>query len=87
MTKGGTQDTGWLTVPEWAHVRQINVFRREQDTSPLPLTGAPANFHVLARGILTLGEGDYWLRLTADDHYQLWLNGVYTGQGPAPAYP
>ncbi|MCD8367656.1 MAG: family 78 glycoside hydrolase catalytic domain [Clostridiales bacterium] len=87
MTKGETQNIGWLTVPEWAHVRQINVFRREQDTSPLPPTGAPANFHVLVRGILTLGEGDYRLRLTADDHYQLWLNGVYTGQGPAPAYP
>ncbi|MCD7917810.1 MAG: hypothetical protein LUF84_05065, partial [Clostridiales bacterium] len=35
----------------------------------------------------TLEPGDYRLNLTADDHYQLWLNGVYTGQGPAPAYP
>ncbi|MCD8384865.1 MAG: family 78 glycoside hydrolase catalytic domain [Clostridiales bacterium] len=79
--------TGWLTVPEWAAVRQIEVRRREQDFSPLPPTGAPDNLHVLARGVVTLGEGDYRLRLTADDHYQLWLNGVYTGQGPAPAYP
>ncbi len=82
-----TQQTGWLTVPEWANVRQINVFRREQDTSPLPLTGAPTNFHALVRGTLTLEPGEYRLNLTADDHYQLWLNGVYTGQGPAPAYP
>lgn len=79
--------TGWLTVPEWEQVRQIDVFRRGQDFSPLPPTGAPANFHVLARGVVTLGPGAHALRLTADDHYQLWLNGVYTGQGPAPAYP
>ncbi|MCC8129166.1 MAG: family 78 glycoside hydrolase catalytic domain, partial [Clostridiales bacterium] len=79
--------TGWLTVPEWADVRQIDVFRREQDFSPLPPTGAPVNFHVLVRGVVTLGPGQHALRLTADDHYQLWVNGVYTGQGPAPAYP
>ncbi|MCD8189923.1 MAG: family 78 glycoside hydrolase catalytic domain [Clostridiales bacterium] len=78
---------GWLTIPEWAAVRQIEVRRREQDTTPLPPTGAPVNFHVLVRGEIALGPGDYRLQVTADDHYQLWLDGAYTGQGPGPAYP
>lgn len=58
-------------------------------TGHLPLTPhrRPANFHVLVQGTLTLEPGEYRLNLTADDHYQLWRNGVYTGQGPAPAYP
>lgn len=81
------EQNSWLTVPEWAAVRQIEVRHREQDASPLPPTGAPVNFHVLVRGALSLEPGDYQLRLTADDHYQLWLNGAYTGQGPGPAYP
>lgn len=76
----------WMTIPEWAAVKQINVCRREQDTSALPLTGAGQNLHVLVRGQVTLPEGACLLHLSADDHYRLWLDGAYVGQGPAPAY-
>lgn len=76
----------WMTIQEWDSVRQISVFHREQEAGPLPATRAPENLHVLVRGRVTLPEGPCQLHVTADDHYQLWLEGVYMGQGPAPAY-
>lgn len=86
IAMNGNLDAQWMTIPEWASVRQISVFHREQDTAALPKTGAPENLHVLVRGTVTLPEGECLLHVTADDHYQLWLDGVYAGQGPAPAY-
>lgn len=81
-----TDHTAWMTIPEWDSVRQIDVYHREQNTSVLPGTGAPENLHVLVRGRVFLPEGACQLHLTADDHYQLWLDGAYIGQGPPPAY-
>ncbi len=81
-----TGQGGWMTVPEWAGVRQVEVFRREQDDSPMPETGAPRNFHVLVRGQVELPPGDYTIRISADDYYHAWLDGAWLGQGPAPAY-
>ena len=78
--------SGWMTIPEWAGVRQIDVFRREQDNRPLPDTGAPQNLHVLVRGQVELPVGNCTLRISADDYYHAWLNGEWLGQGPAPAY-
>lgn len=77
----------WMTVPEWGPVRQISVFHREQDTSPLPETGAPQNFHVLVRGTAVLPPGKCTLYISADDYCQIWLDGAFLGMGPAPAYP
>lgn len=78
--------SGWMTIPEWAGVKQIDVFRREQDNSPKPETAAPQNLHVLVRGRVELPPGNYTLRISADDYYHGWLNGAWLGQGPAPAY-
>lgn len=78
--------TGWMTIPEWAEVRQIDVFRREQDNSPMAETGTPKNLHVLVRGRVELPPGNYTLRISADDYYHAWIDGEWLGQGPAPAY-
>ena len=86
MGDAGTK-SGWMTIPEWEEVRQIDVFRREQDTRPLPRTGAPRNLHVLVRGQVELPPGACVIRISADDCYQAWLDGKWLGQGPAPAYP
>lgn len=73
----------WMTVPEWAQVRQTDLRRREQDAVPVPDTGAPRNFHVLVRGAVTLPEGEYTLRVSADDYYFAWVDGSFLGCGPA----
>lgn len=74
-----------MTIPEWAGVRPADVFRREGEDASLPDTGAPRNVHVLARGRVELPPGNYTLRISADDYYYAWLDGVWLGQGPAPA--
>lgn len=46
------------------------------------------NLHVLARGEFQVSERKSMkIRITADDYYKLYVNGIYAGQGPAPAYP
>lgn len=77
----------WMTVPQWEAVQKIDLLRREQDPSPLPQTNAPRNFHVLVRGRLELPQGEYRLRITADDYYYAWLDGAFLGCGPAQGYP
>ncbi len=85
---GGTdwKKVPWMTIPQWQAVRQINIYHREQDTEPLPDTGAPCNLHVLVRGRVKLPDGPCILRLTADDSYQAWLDGAWLGQGFGLAY-
>lgn len=76
-----------MTIPEWSDVKQVSVFRREQDQKPLPQSNAPKNLHVLVRGTVLLPKGKYVLRVSADDCYQAWLDGIFLGSGPAPGYP
>ncbi|MCD8014291.1 MAG: family 78 glycoside hydrolase catalytic domain, partial [Lachnospiraceae bacterium] len=111
--KERTGFSGWMTIPEWSSVRQVNVFGREREAEKLPRADAPENLHVLVRGVVDLpvpgkisgadasgndcgtedvalddhlGE-EYELLVAADDHYQLWIDGVYQGQGPAASCP
>ena len=78
----------WLTIPLFAHVKPENPYHKEQ--KPRALREFPAkNLHVLARAEMEV-PGDkrrYILRISADDRYMLWINGIYAGQGPAPAWP
>ncbi|MCD7883467.1 MAG: family 78 glycoside hydrolase catalytic domain [Lachnospiraceae bacterium] len=108
--------SGWMTIPEWVSVQQVNVSGREREAENLPRADAPENFHVLVRGVIDLpggntdsvsewsyrkgfapeqtgardtydsGTDEYELLVAADDHYQLWIDGVYQGQGPAASW-
>ncbi|MCD8023751.1 MAG: family 78 glycoside hydrolase catalytic domain, partial [Lachnospiraceae bacterium] len=119
---------GWMTIPEWSDVRQVNVYHREQEKpeksekpegfvksavkpgqpgsriKPEEKTGhpgslvkseektgqpeclvSPENLHVLVRGTVQLPVSpgaQYEIWVSTDDHYQLWVDGIYQGQGP-----
>lgn len=75
----------WMTIPEFARLKPIDLLGREQDSLLQP--GEVQNIHILILGQLELPPGAYSLLVTADDHYQLWLQGKYQGQGPVPGYP
>lgn len=77
----------WMTIPEWEDIPLTHLLGREQGKLRAPAPNTPQNLHVLVRGEVTLPEGMWELRVSADDHYRLWLNGVYQGQGPVPSYP
>lgn len=75
----------FMTVPEFVWLKPIDLLGREQSSLSQP--GEVQNLHILVWGQLELPPGEYRLLVTADDHYQLWLQGVYQGQGPVPSYP
>lgn len=96
--KTGTKKEGnwkpvWYTIPAFTNLMPVNLFHREQDEAAEKAAKAagllaPKNLHVLARASFFAKEGErIWLRISADDAYQLYLNGNYVAQGPAPAYP
>ena len=80
----------WYTIPEFANAVLHNPYRKEQEPEKEAYFGAK-NLHVLARGEIRIdGCGKAQkaiLRITADDYYKVYINGVFAGQGPAPAYP
>ena len=78
-------DAPWMTIPEWAEVRQTD--GPWPEGTPPPETNAPKNLHVLVRGRVDLPPGPHILRLSADDYFHAWLDGHWLGQGPAPAVP
>jgi len=80
------KESGWMTIPEWNSVKQRNIYGREQDVQAVPEKDAPENLHVLVRGTMELPPQDCELLVAADDHYQIWIDGVYRGQGPAASF-
>ncbi|MCD8336985.1 MAG: rhamnosidase [Lachnospiraceae bacterium] len=80
------KESGWMTIPEWNSVKQRNIYGREQEAHAVPEKDAPENFHVLVRGTMELPMQDCELLVAADDHYQIWIDGVYRGQGPAASF-
>ena len=81
----------WYTIPELAGTVPVNPYHKEQEPGRKMCCGMK-NLHVLARGEINIdicSKKDFKviLRITADDYYKVWMNGIFAGQGPAPAYP
>ncbi len=80
----------WYTIPEFAEAEPRCLYHKEnqeaEDASPAE---GMQNLHVLARAGIAYAAGDgiVRLRISADDYYKLYVNGVFAGQGPAPGYP
>ncbi len=87
----------WMTTEEYAGIRPICLLHREQEEGPVP--DGPENVHILARASFlseektstdvsnSIRSARWILRISADDHYQLYLNGKFCGLGPAPSWP
>jgi len=88
----------WFTIQEFAGRTPRYMYHKEQE-KPREDEGYPdastemRNVHVLARSVyeysgVQMGEGtEHLLQISADDYYKLYVNGIYIGQGPAPAWP
>ena len=87
-----TFDPAWVTTRDFAGVVPVSMYHREQEADPEDPVGI-RNYHVLARAGLRLDDGvgrsggRALVRITADDHYKLYVNGSFVGEGPAPGYP
>ena len=86
----------WLTIREFVHITPVNLFHKEQEEgekqpeAEQQLTAEfRRNLHVLVRARFTLetAQENLTLRLTADDHYKLYVESGFVAEGPAPGYP
>lgn len=77
----------WYTIPLFAETKPLDVYHKEQEEL-IGVNNDVKNLHVLARADFVAEAGKtYFLRISADDYYKLYINGQYVAQGPAPAYP
>ncbi|MGY3666431.1 MAG: hypothetical protein ACXAHE_22070 [Roseburia sp. 1XD42-69] len=79
----------WYTIPEFAHLKPLDLHHREQEDFKLPREASGLkNIHVLIRAGFCLKKvGDLQLKITGDDRYKLYLDGAFVQEGPAPSYP
>lgn len=92
----------FISHPDFYNLEPINVFHTEFDENgrEIFMRGDPndplyllhpdhlRNRHIIYRKIFKLSKfGKAVLRISADDHYKLYLNGKYITEGPTPGYP
>lgn len=79
----------WIFDPAFAGHQPVNLLHKEAAEHP-EYEHPPElrNRHMLVRKTFALGElpAEAALRVTADDYYNLYVNGEYVGQGPAQCY-
>lgn len=79
----------FICHPDFKNSVPVNVFHKEHSGDKLE--NSPEEFqnrHILFRKKFILNTvRKAVLRITADDYYKLYINGMFVTQGPAPCYP
>ena len=77
----------WITTEDFCSLRPLCIYHREQE-KPAFSPSELRNVHVFfVKDFVLKKNGSYFLNITADDYYFLYINGQFVCQGPAPAYP
>ncbi len=80
--------TEFITSPEFCKTTPINVFHKELCETEYSHPEKLKNKHYIFRKkIEAPGFNKATVRITADDYYKLYINGVFVTQGPASSYP
>ena len=74
---------------DFENLKPIDVFHKELSPNPAEKHAESlCNRHILFRKKVVLGKASKAiLKITADDYFKLYINGVYVTQGPPPSYP
>lgn len=79
----------FICHPDFADIAPRDVWGKEKNSTPeKEAPSQEQNRHILFRQKIRLESVQKaGLRITADDHYRLYINGVFVAEGPAPSYP
>ncbi len=79
----------FISHPDFAELTPIIVFHKEHAEISVPKNPKELqNRHILYRKKVGLTKPEKAiLRISADDHYKLYINGTFVCEGPAPSYP
>ena len=74
---------------DFKNLKPIDVFHKELSPKPAEKHAESlCNRHILFRKKAVLGKASKAiLKITTDDYFKLYINGVYVTQGPPPSYP
>ena len=74
---------------DFENLKPIDVFHKELSPNPAEKhTESLCNRHTLFRKKVVFEKASKAiLKITADDYFKLYINGVYVTQGPPPSYP
>ncbi len=78
----------WITSPQFEDLTPLDVFHRERQITDVKNDTENGNSVILFRKNTALVKlpQKAELKVTADDFYRLYINGVFVTEGPAPAY-
>ncbi|NLO37948.1 MAG: family 78 glycoside hydrolase catalytic domain [Ruminiclostridium sp.] len=78
----------WVVDEKFAGLQPGNLFSGQEPAGAAHREDLQ-NYHMLARKTFTLADKPrkVFLDISADDCYKLYINGIFTAQGPAPGYP
>ena len=76
----------WITTDEFEKIKAIDVFHKQFEPKEIAETEFK-NYHSHFIKELNIEKnGNYEMKISADDYYKLYINGEFVCQGPAPAY-
>ncbi|MCD7785622.1 MAG: family 78 glycoside hydrolase catalytic domain [Oscillospiraceae bacterium] len=76
----------WITTRDFISERPVNVFHRELESFDLKNCGIRNYYTLFRRKFVLDSPENTTIRISADDYYKLYINGVFACQGPAQAY-